>query len=420
MNLIDSMAPRHVFVVAVAWSCVAFADDEPQESGSRRGSIQLGPRPEFLINDMRPGPLQQELLGCMTREPRRTIFSIGHRGAPLQFPEHTRESYVAASRMGAGRLECDVTFTKDEELVCRHSQNDLATTTNILLTPLASTCVVPFQSAVLDGNGNAVTPATAECRTSEITLAEFKTLRGKMDAFDPKAQTPEEFVAGVPRYRTNLYAGPSSGELLSHAESIELFTELGVEMIPELKAPSVPMPFSGFTRQDYAQKLIDEYVAAGVAPEDVWIQSFDIEDIRYWLAHEPEFAPQAVLLDAAGVPDELPSRAELASFKAEGINVVAPPMFALLTVRDDRIVPSQYALDAQAVGLDIIAWTLERSGILADGDNGFYYQTIDSAISREGDALVVLDVLARDVGVQGVFSDWAAAVTYYATCTNLQ
>jgi len=48
-------------------------------------------------------------------------FSIGHRGAALQFPEHTRESYVAAARMGAGILECDVTFTKDRELVCRHS-----------------------------------------------------------------------------------------------------------------------------------------------------------------------------------------------------------------------------------------------------------------------------------------------------------
>lgn len=420
MRLIDIVMPRPLIIVAVVWSCAAFADDDPQAASDRYGPIQLGPRPEFLINDMRPGPLREELLGCMTREPRRTAFSIGHRGAPLQFPEHTRESYVAAFRMGAGRIECDVTFTKDEALVCRHSQNDLATTTNILLTPLASTCVVPFRPAVLDDDGNVVEPATAECRTSEITLAEFKSLRGKMDAFDPKAQTPEEFVTGIPSFRTNLYAGPSSGELLTHAESIELFTELGVEMIPELKAPSVPMPFGEFSQQDYAQKLIDEYVAVGVAPEDVWVQSFDIEDVRYWLAHAPEFARQAILLDDAGAPDELPSRAELVSYEAEGINVVAPPMFALLTVQDDRIVPSQYALDAKAAGLDIIAWTFERSGVLADGDNGFYYQTIDSAISREGDALVALDVLAREVGVRGVFSDWSAPVTYYATCTNLE
>jgi len=46
--------------------------------------------------------------------------------------------------MGAGILECDVTFTKDLELVCRHSQCDLHTTTNILTTPLAAKCSVPF------------------------------------------------------------------------------------------------------------------------------------------------------------------------------------------------------------------------------------------------------------------------------------
>jgi glycerophosphoryl diester phosphodiesterase len=49
-------------------------------------------------------------------------FSIGHRGASLHFPEHTKEGYVAAADMGAGIIECDVTFTKDQELVCRHSQ----------------------------------------------------------------------------------------------------------------------------------------------------------------------------------------------------------------------------------------------------------------------------------------------------------
>ena len=41
-------------------------------------------------------------------------FSIGHRGGgPLQFPEHTKESHEAGARMGAGILECDVTFTSD-------------------------------------------------------------------------------------------------------------------------------------------------------------------------------------------------------------------------------------------------------------------------------------------------------------------
>jgi hypothetical protein len=36
-------------------------------------------------------------------------FSIAHRGACLQFPEHTLESYKAGAIQGAGIIECDVT-----------------------------------------------------------------------------------------------------------------------------------------------------------------------------------------------------------------------------------------------------------------------------------------------------------------------
>jgi glycerophosphoryl diester phosphodiesterase len=82
-------------------------------------------------------------------------------------------------------------------------------------------------------------------------------------------------------------------------------------------------------------------------------------------------------------------------------------------------VPSQAAKDAKAAGLGLITWSLERSGILADGSNGSYYQTIDAAIAREGDVLRVIDVLAQDVGVMGVFSDWPATVSFYANCKGL-
>ena len=420
------MAPmRGITILAAATAGALLLGEVDEAAAQRRAApqarVDVGPRPYFLIDDMRDGRLKQELQACAGAAPRRTAFSIGHRGAALQFPEHTLESYEAAFRLGAGMLECDVTFTKDKELVCRHAQNDLATTTNILLTPLAATCVRPFTPAVLDADGKVGSPAAAECRTSEVTLAEFKTLRGKMDAYDPAAQTPEEFVGGTPSFRTDLYAGPTSGTLLTHAESIALFRRLAVQMTPELKSPSVPMPFDGFTREDYAQKLIDEYKAEGVRPRDVWPQSFDIADVRYWIRAEPRFGRRAVLLEDANTPAELPGAAELAAYAAEGVNVVAPPLFALLALDGgNRIVPSAYARAARAAGLDIIAWTLERSGVLADGDNGFYFQTIDAAIEREGDLMTVIDVLAREVGVVGIFADWPAAVTYYASCTGIR
>ncbi len=404
------------------------AHDDHRPSARAAHTVQLGPRPFFLVDDMPDGALKRSLQQCVDGPFRKRDFSIGHRGAAMQFPEHTRESYEAAARMGAGIVECDVTFTRDKQLVCRHAHNDLHTTTNILATPLAAKCTKPFTPATIDADGKLLTPATAECRTSDITLSEFKTLRGKMDASNPRARTVAEYLDGTPAFRTDLYAGPSSGTLMTHRESIALFKKLGVKMTPELKGASVPMPYDSdgdgvgdYTQEAYAQQMIDEYKALGVPPQDVWAQSFDIRDIRYWIAHAPAFGRQAVYLDDAETVAELPGAAELHSYRDEGINVVAPPLFALLDVDGNgRIVPSDYARNAKAAGLDIIPWTLERSGILADGNNGFYYQTVDSAIEREGDVMTVLDVLAKDVGILGIFSDWPATVTYYANCMNLK
>ena len=84
-------------------------------------TVQLGPRPFYLVDDMEPSELQTELLACQKGPFEKTNFSIGHRGAAMQFPEHTKESYTAAAHMGAGIVECDVTFTSDGELVCRHA-----------------------------------------------------------------------------------------------------------------------------------------------------------------------------------------------------------------------------------------------------------------------------------------------------------
>ena len=121
------------------------------------------------------------------------------------------EAALAAARMGAGILECDVTFTEDLELVCRHAQNDLHTTTNILATPLAQTCVTPFAPA--KGGAKAV----AECRTSEITLDEYRTLTPKMDAADWAATSVAAYLGGTAGWRTDLYS-PEPASIMTHAE----------------------------------------------------------------------------------------------------------------------------------------------------------------------------------------------------------
>ncbi|RYY03489.1 MAG: glycerophosphodiester phosphodiesterase [Gammaproteobacteria bacterium] len=392
-----------------------FDRDDRRDHSDNESLIQLGPRPFYLVEDMDESPLKQKLQSCANGPFKKTTFSIAHRGAPLQFPEHTKESYQAAARMGAGVVECDVTFTKDKQLVCRHSQCDLHTTTNILTSNLANKCTQPFTPA------NPITgePAKANCCTTDITLNEFKSLQGKMDGYNPQATTAAEYVKGTPNWRTDLYAG--KGTLLSHAESIQLFKKLGVKFTPELKEASVPMPYRGnYTQQDYAQQLINEYYAAGIKPRDVFPQSFNLNDVLYWRSHEPLFAEQAVYLDDADTPADLPSTAELRTYAAKGVKIVAPPIWALVALdAKNKIVPSEYARNVKAAGLKIIAWSFERAGPLKEG-GGWYYQTINSALNNDGDMMNVLDVLAKDVGVIGIFSDWPASVSYYASCMNFK
>lgn len=389
-------------------------------ANDKKTPAQLGPRPFALVDHLSDGALKEALTQCAAGPFYKSEFSIGHRGAPLQFPEHTEESYRAAARMGAGIVECDVTFTRDRALVCRHSQCDLHRTTNILAKPdIATQCSVPFTPADA-ANGK---DATAKCCTSDISLSQFRQLTGKMDAANPKATTVEAYMNGTAAWRTDLYA--SRGTLMTHAESIALFKQLGVKMTPELKSPSVDMPFDGnFTQRAYAQKLIDEYKAAGVPAADVFPQSFNREDVLFWISNTPEFGRQAVYLDDR-YPDLdpedpatwTPSMDEIA---ASGIRYLAPPLWFLVRSGDDgRPEPSTYAKAARAAGLELITWTLERSGSLAEG-GGWYYQTVADITDNDGDALVLLDVLAKEVGVVGVFSDWPATTTYYANCMDIE
>jgi glycerophosphoryl diester phosphodiesterase len=130
--------------------------------------VSLGPRPYYILNNMTEGPLKDKLKSCENKPVTINPFVIGHRGGgTLQFPEETIESEDAGARMGAGILECDVSFTGDRGLVCRHSLCDLHTTTNILTIPeLAAKCTVPFTPA------NETADANALCCTSDITIAE--------------------------------------------------------------------------------------------------------------------------------------------------------------------------------------------------------------------------------------------------------
>lgn len=409
-----------VLAMAATAGVVPLAQADRDHGHDKPDSVQLGPRPFYLVQGMDEGKLKDRLMQCENGPFYRTDFSIGHRGAAMQFPEHSDASYRAAARMGAGIVECDVTFTKDGELVCRHSECDLQTTTNIVATDLNSKCTVPWT-----GPGQNPRP---QCCTSDLTLDEFKSLKPKMDASNPNATTAEGYLGGTASWRTDLYTGQAN--VMTFKESIALNQELGVKHTPELKGADhqdrVDAIFG--SQAAYAQKFIDELRNADVSPKDAWVQSFNKDDILYWIKNEPRFGKQAVYLDSIDptVTPAIPRQTldELKQLKQNGVRIIAPPMWALLSVNDaGEVVPSEYANDIRKAGLDIITWTFERADLRKGASKAGWYYLFDpqgKAIKKDSDMYKALDVLARKVGILGIFSDWPATVTYYANCMDLK
>jgi len=70
-----------------------------------------------------------------------------------------------------------------------------------------------------------------------------------------------------------------------------------------------------------------------------------------------------------------------------------------------------------------ITCTFERADLRGGASTaGFYYDfdPAGAAIKKDSDMYKALDVLARQVGILGIFSDWPATVSYYASCMGLK
>ncbi|HVJ28868.1 MAG TPA: glycerophosphodiester phosphodiesterase, partial [Gammaproteobacteria bacterium] len=81
------MKARSSLAIAVVLAWLTAAQAQPVDA-----RVELGSRPELLVADLAEGELKSRLEACLAEPPRRTAFSIGHRGAGLVFPEHTLEA----------------------------------------------------------------------------------------------------------------------------------------------------------------------------------------------------------------------------------------------------------------------------------------------------------------------------------------
>lgn len=172
-----------------------------------------------------------------------------------------------------------------------------------------------------------------------------------------------------------------------------------------------------------AQQLLDESKAAGVPAEHVWAQRFVLDGVWYWVRGEPRLANQAVYLDGRYDGDALNHTAPPSTYAPTmwqlyegGVRIVAPPLWVLLAPDGGAMGPSVTARAARAAGLHPLTWTLGRSGA---PPAGWSVPSVADLVRTDGDVMVALDVLARQVKVLGVFSDWPATVTYDANWVGL-
>ncbi|KAH7065815.1 PLC-like phosphodiesterase [Paraphoma chrysanthemicola] len=348
---------------AVTLALAALAVAHPISNKQGDCLVSLGDRPYYIINNMTNGPLKDKLLSCQNKPVTITDFTIGHRGGgTLQFPEETKQAEDTGARMGA-----------------------------------------------------------------DITIDEYSSLCGKQDGFNVFARTPHDYQSGTPNCCTELY--DTCGKVLTLNEYIDLVDSYPGyrNFTPELKTPppQVPMPFKGYTQQQYAQDFVDTFRKKNIDSSRIWPQSFLYEDIVYWLKNDHDFGRQAIYLQEFDTPEDLAAGMKnLSIAKAAGVNIIGPSIHMLVApggLNNKSIVPSAYANAIKQNGLDIIAWTYERSGPLATvkARDEYYSSTIANITYYDGQYYELLDVLANQIKIKGLFTEWADTVTYFANCFGL-
>ena len=142
--------------------------DRRHRNGHKDGdSNKVRPRPFYLIQGINgEGPLKHRLMQC-TDGPFRARTSPSGTAARRFSSQSTPGVVRGGSAAGCGHRRVRRDLHQGRSLVCRHAENDLHTTTNILVTPLAAKCTRPF------------TPAT----------------------FDSERQPPDAGQRGMPRFR---------------------------------------------------------------------------------------------------------------------------------------------------------------------------------------------------------------------------
>lgn len=188
--------------------------------------------------------------------------------------------------------------------------------------------------------------------------------------------------------------------------------------------PAADMPFTSpvtgevFTQTGFARKMISEYTAAGIPALNIHPQSFNHDDVLCWLKTAPEFGNNAILLDGRKYDASNPSDTQTPTLQRiadMGITTIAPPQWVLLKNFGGQIIPLDYAQATSTSSPGRLSVRPSLSG--RSGGSWQILRPINAwCLTDDADIYTTLDVLNRQVGIKGMFSDWPATVIYHASC----
>ncbi len=321
------------------------------------------------------------------------VLVIAHRGASAWLPEHTLAAYARGVADGADMIEPDLVPTRDGVLVARH-ESGIDGTTDVADHPEFADRRTRRQIEGREVEG---------WFTEDFTLAELKTLR---------AREP------LPQLRGTQHDGRF--EIATLAEIIELVAAEAakagrlVGIAPEIKH-STYFRERGLPLEDVLLATLAAHPYTRRAP--VWVQSFEIANLRYLRTKLGNRHTNIRLLQLIGRPEDKPAGqalgkrlryADMLSPKAlrdiaEYAHAIGVPSRSYMAVdaAGELAMPTSLVRDAHAAGLDVIAYTFRP-------ENQFLPRSLwlgDDPRVRNGSGSIAEIRAHLDAGIDGFFTD---------------
>ncbi len=297
---------------------------------------------------------------------------IAHRGASGYLPEHTLEAKAMAHAMGADFLEQDIVLSSDDIPVVLHD-TQIDTVTNVAE-------LFPDRKRA-DGRYYAL----------DFTLAELKQLR-----------VVERFHAdtGIPYYPKRFPGGTGHFQIVTLEEELEFIAGLNhstgrtVGIYPEIKQP-------GWHRKqghDISRIVLPILERFGYRSKDdpCWLQCFEITEVKRIRAELGWQGQLVMLLSGGGKSADgtdfphLRTAAGLAGLTSI-VDAIGPSISSIIigTSPQDRQI-SDLVKNAHAANLAVHPYTLR-------------VDDLPKTVSSTDD---LMDLLFRDAGVDGLFTDF--------------